>query len=285
MPVEKIRAQSLPRLYILVAKLDADPEGFGKDYKAKMAELLEDGHAERAPPDVPAQWILSHFAAFHPFKPGPRVVFDCAAQANGVSLNSTALSGPNLVNMLLRVFLNFRKGQFRVLGDIKRMFYNCHLPERVRRYVRYLWFPDGDTTQQPVEFQLTVHLFGGTWSPAVAAYCLQKAAIEQEALYPPVVLQIKKSAFYVDDLLRSQENREALITETLQVKECVGNQGFTLTKFFSNDRAVIEAIPPEHRAEELKSLTLKDDLPIERALGQFYNPNTDRESPWHTVEY
>ncbi len=41
-----------------------------------------------------------------------------------------------------------------------------------------------------------------------------------------------------------------------------------MSKWISNSRAVLAAIPPEDRAKEVKELDLsKDQLPLERALG------------------
>ena len=47
---------------------------------------------------------------------------------------------------------------------------------------------------------------------------------------------------------------------------------FRLTKFMSNDKDVLAAIPAEERT--IKNLNL-DKLPIERALGQQWNIDTD----------
>ncbi len=275
MPVMKMQYQSLRRLHILISKLNADPDGLGREYKAKMSELFTAGFAEEVPANDPSLWVIPHFPAFHPFKPGPRVVFDCAASADGVSLNSTALSGPNLVNLLMKVFLTFRKGSFRLCADIKSMFYMVRVPPSQRRYLRFYWFPEGDTTKQPRLYQLTVHLFGGTWSPGVAAFCLQKAATEQSHLFPSEIPDIIANKMYVDDLLHSGQDGQIVTRQALQVKECIGNRGFILTKFFANEKSMINSVPEDHRAAEVRSLSLEDDIPLERALGQFYDPNTD----------
>ena len=44
--------------------------------------------------------------------------------------------------------------------------------------------------------------------------------------------------------------------------------GFTLTKWISNRRTVLQTIEEEHRAKDWKKLDLdRDELPVERALG------------------
>ena len=46
------------------------------------------------------------------------------------------------------------------------------------------------------------------------------------------------------------------------------SRGFKLHKFTSNERDIIEGIPPEDRAKGIKELDFaKDEMPMERALG------------------
>ena len=55
--------------------------------------------------------------------------------------------------------------------------------------------------------------------------------------------------------------------------------GFNLTKWASNDRQVLESIPPEEGAKDVKELNLECDmLPTERALGVswFVDPDAFR---------
>ncbi len=246
-------------------------------YTKKMEKLITAGHAEKATPGVPAEWTLCHFPSYHPWKPEPRPVFDCAARVKGTSLNSTALSGPNLMNLLLDVFLKFRRGQYRYISDIECMFYNIHVAKKQRCYLRYWWWPNGDLDGEPQEYQLTVHLFGGCWSPAVAAFCLRRAAEEQANLYSPQIREIICKKIYVDDLLDSSDLLSTLTENIPQIRECLGKRGFNLTKFMSNSKQLLSTIPVEHRATEIRSMDLNSNatLPVERVLGQFWDSETD----------
>lgn len=75
------------------------------------------------------------------------------------------------------------------------------------------------------------------------------------------------SNFYVDDCLKSVHSEEAVsLYHTLRAVCKKGR--FRLTKWVSNNRAMLSAIPKEDRATEVKDLDLNPDaLPIERALG------------------
>ena len=57
------------------------------------------------------QWFLPHHAVFKRSNPEKcRVVFDCAAQFKGVSLNDVILQGPNFLNNLSGVSDQISKG-------------------------------------------------------------------------------------------------------------------------------------------------------------------------------
>ena len=57
-------------------------------------------------------WYLHHHGVCNPNKPGKvRVVFDCACQWKGVSLNKELLQGPDLTSSLIGVLLSFVRNQ------------------------------------------------------------------------------------------------------------------------------------------------------------------------------
>jgi hypothetical protein len=79
-----------------------------------MQQVLDKELAELAPPDDLNSsrpcWYLPHFGVYHPQKPEKiRVVFDSAAETNGISLNKLLPSGPDLTNSLSGVLLRFRQ--------------------------------------------------------------------------------------------------------------------------------------------------------------------------------
>ena len=48
-----------------------------------------------------------------------RVVFDCSARFNGVSLNKSLMSGPDLTNQIVGVITRFREESVVIMGDIE----------------------------------------------------------------------------------------------------------------------------------------------------------------------
>ena len=81
----------------------------------------------------PHQWFLPHHGVYKRSNPEKcRVVFDCAAQYKGVSLNDVILQGPNFLNNLSGVLIRFRKEPVAVIGDIKLMFHQCFVMKQDR---------------------------------------------------------------------------------------------------------------------------------------------------------
>ena len=69
-----------------------------------MEDMLQKGHAEKVPTEKLNRsdgriWYIPHHGVYHPQKPDKiRVVLDCAAEYQNVSLNSVLLQGPDLTN-------------------------------------------------------------------------------------------------------------------------------------------------------------------------------------------
>ena len=270
------RQVALKRLDLLKKVFEKDPK-YAEEYKAVMTDLLEKGYAEEAPDDVdPAsRWYLPHFGVRHPQKEKVRVVFDCASKFNGVSLNDTLLQGPDLTNPLLDVLIRFREEQYAFTGDIEAMFMQVLVPEPQRDYLRFLWWPQGDTAKRPREYRNTRHLFGATSSPSCANLALHRTA-EDFGQDKKEARDTVRRNFYVDDVLKSVRSEEAAVKLVAELKELCSEGGFNLTKISSNSVTVLKSIPREERAKQAKDLVLGTDaLPVERALGVLWDTNSD----------
>lgn len=73
-------------------------------------------------------WYLPHHPVFHPLKPDKvRVVFDCAATFQSISLNDQLLQGPDLTNGLVGVLLRFRQEPVAMVADVEGMFHQVRV--------------------------------------------------------------------------------------------------------------------------------------------------------------
>ena len=165
-----------------------------------MNDTIKAGYAERAPKKNAKSWYIPHHGVYHPKKPGKiRVVFDCSAEFEGHSLNRQLLQGHDLTNSLLGVLCRFRQEPVAFACDIEGMFHQVKVNEEHRDYLRFLWWDQGDTTKDPVEYRMTVHLFGARSSPGCANLALKTTAEDNEKDLGTETARFLIKNFYVDD--------------------------------------------------------------------------------------
>ena len=81
-------------------------------YAKTMQNYIDHGYAEPVPGDAEVasrRWFLPHHPVTNPNKQNKvRIVFNCASQCKGVSLNDVLIQGPQLMNNLVGVLTRFR---------------------------------------------------------------------------------------------------------------------------------------------------------------------------------
>ena len=210
----------------------------------------------------------------NPSKDKPRIVFDCAAQHLGVSLNSKVMQGPDLTNKLIGVLTRFRLHQIALMADVEAMFHQVRVKANNQDALRFLWWPRGNTGEAPRTYRMTVHLFGGTWSPSCCTYAMHRTVQDNAHQFSEVTCEMVKRNFYLDDSLKSVSTVEEAVTLTKELKELLAQGGFNLTKWTSNHSAVLEKIPSHDQSKKVKERSI--DTPMEeRALGVYWNMEED----------
>lgn len=261
----------------LCDRLSADSV-FKTEYELFMSNMIDRGFAERVPIDeLVAEegklWYLSHHGVRHKQKLKLRVVFDCSLKYKNMCLNDFLLKGPDLANSLIGVLLRFRQENVAISADIEKMFYMVKLPLKDRNFLRFFWL---DKDGRPVQFRLTVHVFGAISSPSVANYALQQS-VELDTNIDTNIKNAVQRNFYVDDLLLSQKSDHEAIIIAQKLQTTLSVCGFNLTAFTSNSRSVLESIPQLKRSKQLEEVNIThDNLPYERALGLKWNVQTDK---------
>lgn len=162
------------------------------------------------------------------------------------------------------------------MADIEGMFHQVHVHEDDSNLLRFLWWPDGDSSQSLEQYRMKVHLFWAISSPSCANFALQRTAEENCDKFDAEVVDTVKSNFYVDDCLKSVATEEQAIILVKDLKDMCAHGRFKLTKWVSNSRAVLTSIPDEHKAKRMKDLDLdRENMPVERALGMHWNIEND----------
>lgn len=194
-------------------------------------------------------------------------MFDCSAKYSGTSLNVHLLPGSDMINNLSGVLMRFRQQLIALMCDIEKMFHQFHVQENDHNYLSFLWWKDGDTSTQPQEYRMKVHLFGAVSSPGCANYGLKYLAKESSHTHP-IGSQFVERDFYVDDGITSTDTVEKAIQLAHKAREICAKDGLRLHKFVSNDQAVLQSLPSSECAVDAKTKDLTfTDKPLERALG------------------
>ena len=243
-----------------------------EEYMKFMSDVIEKGYAEKAPSTADARagmlFYINHHGTRHPKKNKLRVVFNCSQEISGESLNKYLLQGPLLTNNLTGVLLRFRQEPIALTCDIEGMFHQVRVNPEHRDLLRFLWWEGNDLSRDPVDYRMTVHLFGATSSPSCANFALKQAANDFEGEYGGEAANFIRNDFYVDDGLKSVPTVTSAIELINNVKTMCHQGGFNLHKFMSNSKDVIKCIPDSDRAEGVKEIDLDlDTLPLERTLG------------------
>ena len=242
------KALALHRLQKLQTRLENNKK-YCEDYINFMNELIERNYAERVPENELAKedgkvWYIPHHGVYHPRKPEKiRVVFDCSATYQGESINNHLLQGPDLTNQLVGVLCRFRTEPTAFMCDVEGMFHQFKVLETHRNFLRFLWWEDSDTTKRPVEYRMTVHLFGAVSSPGCANYGLKRIADDYEEECGSEAANFVRNNFYVDDGLKSVENTKQATNLIQKTKDLCAKGGLRLHKFISSSKEVIAAIP------------------------------------------
>ena len=272
------KSQAHQRAGWLKRKLQSNKRMHG-DYCKFMSNIFEKGYAVKAPINAPKgqTWYLPNFGVYHPRKPDKlRVVLDCSASYQGMSLNKQLLQGPDLTNQLIGVLSRFRMEQVAIIADIESMFYQVKVPESQHNLLRFLWWPNGNLQKSLEEYVMKVHIFGAISSPSCANFAIKKTAKDFESVYGKESANTLRRNFYVDDMLKAYPSNEVAINSFPKVVKMCKSGGFRLTKVVSNSRKVMQTINKEEVGKEFKELDLsKDLLPVERALGVHWSIEND----------
>ena len=115
-----------------------------EEYKATIQAYVEKGYLPKVPSDeqLPNNvWYLSHFPVVRMNKETTkvRIVFDCAAKCNGISLNDMIHAGPKLLQGLFNVLVRFRQNPVGIACDIKEIYLQIEVKEQDRSHFRLLW--------------------------------------------------------------------------------------------------------------------------------------------------
>lgn len=174
--------------------------------------------------------------------------------------------GPILQSNLVQILLSTRAFRYIYSADISKMFRQIFILPEDRDKYRIIWRP---TKEEPVrEYRLNTVTYGTDAAPFLAIRTIQQCAIDNA---PPLIADIIKRAFYMDDLLYGADTIEVAISQIQQIIETLNAGCLPLTKWMSNHPQVLDKIQNNDR---ITSYLEKDKTDV-KLLGVPYNFTSD----------
>ncbi|XP_033116625.1 uncharacterized protein LOC117116658 [Anneissia japonica] len=219
------------------------------------------------------QWFLPHFPVVKLDRETTkvRVVYDASASYRGVSLNDVIHNGPKLQNNLFDVLLRFRRNSVAVVCDISEMYLQIELANEDKQMFRFLW-RDLDESKEPEVYEFNRLVFGVNVAPFISQKVAQENAKLLERWYPLAAETVLMST-YMDDSMDSVNDVKTAVELYNQLMELWGMAGMKARKWLSNSKEVLEAIPEDQRAKELK--LNESELPSVKTLGLMWKAESD----------
>ena len=183
----------------------------------------------------------------------------------------------DLTNQIVGVLTRFHEEPVAIMGDIESMFHQVMVPREDRSSLRFLSWEGHDINGSANDFEMCVHVFGGTYSPICCNYALKRAAYNNRSRYQTDVMDTLNRNFYVDDLLRSVKGVKTAIRLLHDAISMCADGGFQLTKFVSNRIEVLDSITEEDKRIGVKNVCLNSgtSFPKEKALGVNWDIGSD----------
>ena len=178
-----------------------------------------------------------------------------------------ALSCRELFDVLLR----FTRNPVAVVCDIKEMYLQVEIEDSDRPWFRILW-RNLDIEREPQVYEFSRVVFGKNSAPMESQFVAQENARRNQAKYPLAAETVLKST-YMDDSMDSVETIERGIELYHQLSDLWGLAGMKARKWMSNAAKVMEAVPEEGHATELR-LNDKEET-IVKTLGITWNSSED----------
>ena len=200
-----------------------------------------------------------------------RIVFDCSAKMDGVSLNDVIYAGPKLQQELFDVLIRFRRNPIALACDVKEMYLQVEIKEKDRPMFRILW-RDCDDGRDPDIFEFNRVVFGKNAALMECQFVAQENARRHENLYAMAAETVLKST-YMDDSIDSVETEEEGIELHRQLDALWSLASMQARKWISNCPKVIAATPEEDRATQLN--VSDGQGPVIKALGLSWESKDD----------
>ena len=93
------------------------------------------------------------------------------------------MTGPDLTNQLIGVFIRFREEHVAIRADTEAMFYQVKVAEIHRSALQFMLWEDSDINKSLVDPEMCVHVFSGVSLTSCGNYALRKTVSDNQGEY------------------------------------------------------------------------------------------------------
>ena len=250
-------------------------ENMGQNIQNKYVEPVPQDELET---DSGRVWYLPTFVVTSKRKK-LRTVFDSAAVFGlpPTCLNDKMLSGPDRNNALRDVLLRFREHNVGFIADVESMFFQFHVNEEHRDYMRFWHHADNDPTKPLVPYRARVHIWGNCGSPTVSTISLRTTTDWADPPPTPEVTRYIRESFYVGDGCGSAPDATTAISILKGAINVLSQFGVRLCKIVSSSEEVIKAFPESEVAKDMVEVDFaEEDCLMQKSLGVAWDIKSDR---------
>lgn len=241
-------------------------------YTAIMDKFIENGYMKPIPPsEIEVSPQTSCYLTHHMVSKGDkdRVVFNASMKTStGFSLNDGLLVGPPLQNELFDIILRVRQYRIAFTTDVVKMFRQFNLNDLDVDYQRFVY---RKTKDEDIKHYRLVTVLDGTSSASYLANKIIRTLADTERVKFPLASEIAERDIYVDDLLSGCHDLSTAIEVRRQLTLLFGSAGMQLSKWASNELAMLESLPTESIEKPIEL----GGVDIIKTLGLFWSPKTD----------
>ena len=270
---------AIAQLNSLLRRFETDPSLY-ENYNSILLEYVELGFIELVPDRSP---IIGHYLPHHGVKKDSdttplRIVFNASSRAKGeLSLNNCLQTGPSLTAKLYETLVNFRVNPVAAIADISKAFLRIGLSPECRDFCRFLWITDPSDPTSVITYRFCVICFGATSSP----FILQQTLLHHFTLYGSPLASSLMENFYVDNFLKTYEDKEVLIQEYPEINRILAKGNMPLQEWASNDSHFNELVGNVKEVMNVLGLEwnlAEDSLSLKPVDCTFKGPLTKRKA-------
>ena len=155
------------------------------------------------------------------------------------SLNDCLHSGPSLIPKIFDILLCFRWFQVPLVADIFKAFLQISIKPEGKEYLRFLWVNDIQVDNPQILILRFLRLIFGITSSPFGLMGTSSEHVSQYKLEDPTFVNKVERDTYMDDIITGTDSVDEGFNLFLKLKSRFADAKFTLHKFLSSSRELM----------------------------------------------